>query len=114
MVRDRAKWEFLGYNVSAERGGGPEQFVDDALHASLLRTAGKTFEPPRILALLTGDGNSNGGRTTFPECVERALVNGWHVELITWRRSMSNTFSIFEREYANRFRIRFLEDISDY
>jgi hypothetical protein len=31
--------------------------------------------------LLTGDGNSNYGRGTFPHCVEVALTAGYKVEV---------------------------------
>ena len=101
----------LQYTVAADARRGREHFVDDALHAQLMRTASRSFEPPRALALLTGDGNANSGRTTFPDCVERALQNGWHVELVSWRSSMHAVYTRFEREYADYFRIRFLDDM---
>ena len=77
-----------------------------------MQAASKTFEPPRVLALLTGDGNDkndNEGRTTFPDCVQRALQNRWHVELISWRASTSRVYEKFEREYGEYFRIRYLD-----
>ena len=105
----RTEWERLGYVVAVNPHRGPEHFVDDALHAQLMQTAAKTFAPPRVLALLTGDGNCNEGRTTFPQCVERALANGWHVELISWRQSTNTVYKAFEREYPHLFRIRYLD-----
>ena len=105
----RQEWEKLHYTVVADRRRGKERFVDDALHAQLMQAASKTFAPPRVLALLTGDGNANEGRTTFPDCVERALQNSWHVELISWRSSTNRIYEKFEREYGDYFHIRYLD-----
>ena len=107
----RAEWEALQYTVTSDRSSGKEKFVDDALHAQLMQTAGKTFAPSRVLALATGDGNANEGRTTFPGCVERALQCGWDVELISWRGSTSRVYVKFEREYGDHFRIRYLDGV---
>jgi hypothetical protein len=107
----RAAWEQHGYKVEADRRRGPAHFVDDALHAQLMRTAERTFAPGRILALLTGDGNDNEGRTTFPESVEMALRNDWHVELFTWKRSASRVYSKFQREYSEHFQLLYLDDM---
>lgn len=41
--------------------------VDDLLHAAIQEDILKTFPTPRTLVLLTGDGNTNGGRTSFPK-----------------------------------------------
>ena len=107
----RAEWEAWQYTVAADDRRGREHFVDDALHAQLMRTASKSFDPPRVLALLTGDGNANSGRTTFPECVERALQMGWHVELVSWRSSMNAIYKRFARNYPDQFRVRYLDEM---
>lgn len=109
--RTRSIWEQLGYSVSADSRRGPERFVDDALHAQLMRTAAKRFEPPRVIALVTGDGNSNEGRTTFPECVEEALRLSWHVELYAWRSSTSQVYCALAKQYAPHFTIHYLDEL---
>jgi hypothetical protein len=109
--RTRAEWEQLGYVVNADPRRGKEHFVDDALHAQLMRTAGLRFDPPHVVALVTGDGNRNDGRTTFPECIEAALKNDWHVELYSWRQSTSGIYIEMARMYADHFCVRYLDDI---
>ena len=109
--RARHEWERHGYSVSADSRHGPERFVDDALHAQLMRTAAKAFDPPRVIALVTGDGNRNDGRTNFPECVEEALRQRWHVELYSWRQQTSNVYVVLAEQYAGHFCICYLDDI---
>lgn len=40
--------------------------------------------------LVTGDGNRNHGRASFPEHIDTALLHGWGVELYSWKDSMSS------------------------
>lgn len=108
--RTRDAWEAMGYSVATDSRRGPERFVDDALHAQLMRTAARRFERSRIIALVTGDGNCNEGRTTFPECIEEALKNDWHVELYSWRSSTSQVFMAQAKEYASHLTVHYLDD----
>ncbi|KAK3235006.1 hypothetical protein CYMTET_54769 [Cymbomonas tetramitiformis] len=103
-------WQAAGYQISVEPNEGKEVFVDDALLAQLSRTASRTFEPRRTLMLLTGDGNANGGRATFPESVEIALRNRWRVEVHAWRNSVNNVYCAFASEYPGHFTLQFLDD----
>jgi ankyrin repeat protein len=108
--RTRDAWEAMGYSVATDSRRGPERFVDDALHAQLMRTAARRFERPHTIALVTGDGNCNEGRTTFPECIEEALKNDWHVELYSWRSSTSQVYVVLAEQYASHFTVRYLDD----
>ena len=105
-------WKEANYDVDIEvrRAGAGEQAVDDRIHAAALFTASKRFEDDRTLILVTGDGNDNHGRTTFPEVVNAALQGGWVVEMYTWRHSCSRKLLDFARNYAQtgRFRLHFL------
>ena len=56
----------------------------------------------RTLVLLTGDGNDNAGRVSFIETVDRALQDGWTVEVWAWRRSTNRRYVDFAREYHPR------------
>lgn len=107
--RNRAAWEQLGYTVTADTRPGKEHLIDDALHAQLMRTAAKRFDPARVIALVTGDGNDNEGRTTFPQCIEEALKNDWHVELHSWRRSMNRVYVAFAEQYPTHFSFHILD-----
>tara|TARA_B110001452_G_scaffold74595_1_gene60427 strand:+ start:2059 stop:2427 length:369 start_codon:yes stop_codon:yes gene_type:complete len=107
----KSKWERQKYTVMNDPRGGPECFVDEALHAQVQKTANKRFGYRGIIALVTGDGNANRGRATFPDCVMLALENDWHVELYSWRASTSQVYRNLVREYSGVFSIRYLDEI---
>lgn len=107
----RTDWEQLGYAVVTDPRRGRERFVDEALHAQLMRTASRRFDPPRVIALVTGDGNLNEGRTNFPECIEAALKNDWHVELHSWRKSTNKTYLDMAKQYQEHFCVCYLDEM---
>lgn len=97
--------EWTGYQVHHDARRGPERFVDDVLIAQALACAQRTFDPPRLLVLATGDGNANYGRPNFPQVVQTALASGsWAVELITWRTKMHASYTNFLVHYIPRKR----------
>ena len=63
----------------------------------------------QVLVLLSGDGNSNSGRTSFPYAVTSALQRNWHVELWSWEKSLSRTFLDIERKYPAQMKINYLD-----
>lgn len=109
--RARPEWARLGYDVVADPRQGKEIFVDEALHAQLMRTASRRFVPPHVMALVTGDGNTNHGRISFPECVEAALKNDWQVELYAWRHSTSQIYHQMAEEYKGHFTLHLLDEM---
>ena len=104
------EWRTHGYETHKDPRRGREIFVDEALQAQIMSTARRTFQPPRVLALLTGDGNQNGDRTTFLDCVEAALQHGWHVEVCSWQASLHRSYLAFAEQYPGRVLVRYLED----
>ena len=74
-----------------------------------MRTAAKRFDPARVIALVTGDGNANEGRTSFPQCIDEALKNDWYVELHSWRRSTNQVYARYAEQYPEQFAIRYLD-----
>lgn len=102
-------WKQLGYSV---RSGAQDDFganIDDLLHAQILDTL--TSAPtPGILVLMTGDGNMNSGRSSFPRCVTVALRLGWRVEMYAWRASMSICYPAFASLSQGRLTIKYLDD----
>ena len=66
-----------------------------------------------MIALVTGDGGANHGRTTFPECVAAALKNDWQVEVHSWRHSTSQVYSRMAEQYKGHFELHFLDDMPD-
>ena len=111
LKRTGSEWKKLGYTILTEKGHGPEQLVDEALHAHAMRAAGKSFEPGRVMVLVTGDGNNNQGSTTFPECVSQALRNDWHVELYSWRQALSQVYLDLATQHASHVSIHYLDDV---
>ena len=109
--RTKAAWQQLGYTVSADKRGGKERFVDDTLHAQILETAGKIFDPRRVLAVVTGDGNDNEGRTTFPKCVDSALKNGCRVEVYSWRQGRHHVYNDLAKHYPGHVSVHVLDDV---
>jgi hypothetical protein len=44
------------------------------------------------LVLVTGDGNDNGKTTSFPRTVMGAIKQGWNVEVVAWKQSLSSAY----------------------
>ncbi|KAK3260845.1 hypothetical protein CYMTET_30221 [Cymbomonas tetramitiformis] len=106
------EWTRINYDVICEGGRGKEQFVDEFLHSQIWRVASKVFFPKRVLAILTGDGNDNQGRGSFPECIAAALRNGWFVEVYSWRISTHHVYkdkSFIEPQHQHRFSLKYLD-----
>ena len=65
-----------GFNVNILRTvGSKEQAVDDIIHNPILYEIQKFSDchsPPKIV-ILTGDGNSNDGWSSFPDLIDLAL-----------------------------------------
>ena len=102
-------WRQQGFSV---RGGAKDDHganIDDLLHAQILDTV--TTEPvPGILVLLTGDGNINSGRTSFPRCVATALRLGWRVELYGWRAAMAMCYPAMAALSSGRMTVHYLDE----
>jgi hypothetical protein len=97
-----ARYKRAGYEtqVLERTSGGKEVGVDDTLHAAMLAEANKKFGESRTLVLLTGDGNANNGRMSFPAAAEIALQNGWKVEVWAWDYSTSAAWRDFSTAYG--------------
>jgi len=61
------------------------------------------------LVLITGDGNTNDNRTSFPEMVTTAIDYGWTVEIWSWKASFSRKFSEIQQKYPQKFQINYLD-----
>jgi len=64
----------------------------------------------QILVLITGDGNANDNRTSFPEILTLALDHGWGVELWSWKASLSMKFSDIQKKYPSTMQIKHLDE----
>jgi hypothetical protein len=107
-----ARWKEAGYQVHADTARrGPEVFVDEALMSQIAKAASQRFRQPRVLAVVTGDGNANGGRATFPDHIQTALLHGWSIELYAWKGTVHRTYAGFAREYPKRFKLVYLDGV---
>jgi hypothetical protein len=104
-----SRWREAGYKVHADARRGPEVFVDEALMSQIAQAASQKFRQPRVLAVVTGDGNANGGRATFPDHIQTALLHGWSVELYAWRGAVHRTYARFAETYPRQFKIVHLD-----
>jgi len=106
-----ARWRELRYTVHADPRTGPEVFVDEALMSQIAYTAVQEHRPPRVLAVVTGDGNANGGRATFPDHIQTALVHGWLVEVYAWKGGVHHTYTRFAEAYPKQFKLILLDGL---
>lgn len=63
----------------------------------------------QTLILLSGDGNANDDRTSFPEIVTLALENDWNVELWSWKACLSRKFLAIQQEYPSNMKIKYFD-----
>jgi hypothetical protein len=111
-------WRDLGFKVHTQVGV-KQDMVDDALIAQMQLGILKYSHPPatqRTLVLLTGDGNDNHGRATFPSVLEGAIGAGWKVELWSWRQSINKRYEDFYNSYSSEdvFKIHYLDTYREY
>jgi hypothetical protein len=93
-----------------------EQAVDEVLHLKILECL-LDVEKPATIVLATGDAapaefSREGG---FLKCIQRALNRGWHVELVTWRKSMSRLWRdrVFRIQWRDTFSVVELDNYAD-
>lgn len=95
-----------------------EQGVDELLHLKICQSIIDT-EVPSTIVLATGDGAEAEMSDGFLAHVERALRNGWKVELVTWRQQTNGGYKrkAFRQKWGEQFTIieldDFLEDLID-
>jgi hypothetical protein len=106
-----ANWREQGFVVKNGATDDTGSHIDELLHAQILDTL--TTATPGILVLLSGDGNTNGGRSSFARCVVTAVRLGWQVELYCWRHSTSSFFMAAESLARGRIRLQFLDEWRD-
>ncbi|KAL8375702.1 hypothetical protein RB595_007017 [Gaeumannomyces hyphopodioides] len=94
-----------------------EQGVDEILHLKMCESV-LDFERSTIV-LATGDAAAAEFSGGFLAMAERALAKGWHVELVTWKSTISSSWRRLStsRKWADRFRIvpldSFVEELFD-
>ena len=77
--------------VENDDGRLVEQSVDETLH---LRIANAIIDypSPQTLVIASGDGKETPTGSSFPAQIERALKQGWFVEVWSWNKPLSPRF----------------------
>jgi len=102
----------LGCNVYRQKTKGKEQLVDDFLHKEINKIVAKPGS--HLLILATGDGNHNSGKSNFPECVYIAACNGFMVEIMSWKKSLSaNLIAVQSLFPPGQIKIKLLDTVID-
>ena len=95
----------LGYNtdllrrVASDDGRMLEQGVDELLHLKIANAI-LDNDPKHRLVLVTGDGKLSSYGTSFPQQAERALKEGWVVEVWSWQSALSNQWRRLQTKYG--------------
>lgn len=91
-----------------------EQGVDEILHLKMAESIIDT-EQPGIMVLATGDAAQAEYSSGFAAMVERALRNGWSVELISWSKNINCLYKNkrWEDAWGERFRIIELDSYAE-
>ncbi|KLU92562.1 hypothetical protein MAPG_11507, partial [Magnaporthiopsis poae ATCC 64411] len=95
-----------------------EQGVDEILHLKMCESV-LDFERSTIV-LATGDAAAAEFSGGFLTMAERALAKGWHVELVTWKSTISSSWQRLgaSGKWKEQFRIvpldSFVEELLDY
>lgn len=106
-----AIWTSLNYKVKwSERHGQPESVfnVDETIAAVMMRDILRERDASnRVMVLLSGDGNNNGGWPSIVEAVQHAVSRGWAVKTITINRPSSVYFEL-QHEFPLQVQIQII------
>ncbi|KAJ8109450.1 hypothetical protein ONZ43_g6132 [Nemania bipapillata] len=102
--------EDLGRTRYGTRNG--EQGVDEILHLNMMNSILDDMQEPGSMILATGDAAQAEFSEGFLEYATRALSQGWNLELVTWKATISSAWKnpVFRNKYRERFRIIYLDD----
>lgn len=88
-----------------------EQAVDEILHLKILESV-IDAKTPSTIVLATGDGAEAEYSQGFLKMVERALAREWKVELVSFKKNISHSYTKkrFRALWGTNFRIIELDD----
>ncbi|RYC62724.1 hypothetical protein CHU98_g3472 [Xylaria longipes] len=89
-----------------------EQGVDEILHLNMMNSILDDIAVPGSMILATGDAAQAEFSEGFLEYANRALSQGWNLELVTWKTTISSAWMnpAFRSKHGERFRIIYLDD----
>ncbi|KAL2210644.1 hypothetical protein CC79DRAFT_1366028 [Sarocladium strictum] len=92
-----------------------EDLVDETLQTRIAESVMEHFSTPGTLIIATGDAKPAKYSDGFFTYADRALKMGWHVEVVSWRTSLSYSWRNPEwtAQWGDRFRVIELDDFLD-
>ncbi|KAK5993117.1 hypothetical protein PT974_06545 [Cladobotryum mycophilum] len=92
-----------------------EDLVDETLQTRIAESVMEYFQEQGTIILATGDAKPAQYSDGFFTYAERALRMGWNIELISWKSSLSSTWTSrkWKAQWGDRFRIIELDDFLD-
>ncbi|KAH8179545.1 hypothetical protein LIA77_01064 [Sarocladium implicatum] len=92
-----------------------EDLVDETLQTRIAESVMEHFSRPGTLVMATGDAKPAKYSDGFFTYADRALKMGWHVEVVSWRSSLSNSWRNPEwtAQWGDKFRVIELDDYID-
>lgn len=106
-------------NMTAAPTHAPEKYVeqgvDEILHLKILESVVDFEETPTTIVLATGDAAQAEYSDGFMKMVERALIKGWKVEVVSWSKNISQMYRrpAFTKLWGDKFRIIELDDYAE-
>ena len=87
-----------------------ERYPDPIIIAISLSFASLSLRSRRLSAIViaSGDGRDSQYGTSFPGQAERALRQGWNVEVWSWGEQLTNKYNRLCREYPGRIIVKSL------
>lgn len=95
--------------VEADDGRLIEQGVDEMLH---LKIANALLDRPGsgdTLVIVSGDGRVSGFNTSFPGQAERALRQGWNVEVWSWQEQLTRAYTRLAHQSPDKVSVQSLD-----
>lgn len=92
-----------------------EDLVDETLQTRIAESVMEHFSSPGTLVIATGDAKPAKFSDGFFTYADRALKMGWHVEVVSWRSSLSHSWRNPEWTglWGERFRVIELDGFLD-
>ncbi|GAP93401.1 putative cytochrome P450 9c1 [Rosellinia necatrix] len=89
-----------------------EQGVDEILHLNMMDSILDDMQEPGTMILATGDAAQAEFSPGFLEYATRALALNWNLELVTWKSTISSSWTsrAFRDKHGERFRIIYLDE----
>lgn len=95
------EWESIGYTVKVSPGGA-EHGVDETLHANIYNGLRKRRGIDYVI--VTGDGNSNGNLSNFPDCFMTILeTSSVRVDQWSWKNRRNKVFDGIRDKYPSKY-----------